>query len=152
MFLQGLPCALNQVWYKLYEFILHCLLFIFDIYQIYLRMSYTHYLWNTWELTSCCESFGLLNWGHRTQRRWGWSRTFISRYYRTGKDERSTLNMATRCLFRTVLNSFAGLNLGATNGQKWINVPRISSAAIQCRGLRQGEVKWYSVELAGVAC
>lgn len=77
-------------------------------------------------------------------RHWSCSCTFISRYHRTGKDKRSTLNMATRCMLRTVLNSFAGLNLGATNinvnAQKWINVPRISAAAFQCRGLRQGEV------------
>lgn len=52
--------------------------------------------------------------------------------------------MATRCMLRTVLNSFAGLNLGArnfnVNAQNWIKIPRISVAAIQCRGLRQGEV------------
>ncbi|XP_003971609.1 large ribosomal subunit protein mL66 [Takifugu rubripes] len=49
--------------------------------------------------------------------------------------------MATRSMLRTVLNSFAGLKLGATNVhvncQKWINVPRISAATIQCRGIRQ---------------
>ncbi|CAG09066.1 unnamed protein product, partial [Tetraodon nigroviridis] len=49
--------------------------------------------------------------------------------------------MAARCLLRTVLNSFADLSLRATNinvnAQKWINVPRISASAIQCRGLRQ---------------
>lgn len=77
---------------------------------------------------------------------WSWScsRTFISRYYKTGKDKRSTLNMATRSMLRTVLNSFAGLNFGATNVhvncQKRINVPRISAATIQCRGIRQGDV------------
>lgn len=95
-------------------------------------------------LRPAASHLGLLNWVQGTQRRWRCSRAFISRYDRTGRDKRSTLNMATRCLLRTVLNSFAGLNLGAThinvNAQKWINVPRISAAAIQCRGLRQGEV------------
>lgn len=77
---------------------------------------------------------------------WSWScsRTLISRYYKTGKDKRSTLNMATRCMLRTVLNSFVGLKLGHTNVQgnvqKWINVPRIGAATIQCRGIRQGDV------------
>lgn len=95
-------------------------------------------------LRPAANNFDLLNWIQCTQRRWSCSRTFVSRYYRTGRDKRSTLNMATRCMLRTVLNSFAGLNLGATNitvnAQKWINVPKISAAAIQCRGLRQGEI------------
>lgn len=144
MFLQGLSCAFIQVSYKPYGLILYYLWFIFCIHQIHLKMSYTHYIFNILQLTSCCESLGLLNWVPCTQRHWSCSCTFISRYHRTGKDKRSTLNMATRCMLRTVLNSFAGLNLGATNinvnAQKWINVPRISAAAFQCRGLRQGEV------------
>lgn len=66
-------------------------------------------------------------------------------------------------MLKTVLNSFTGLNLGAANisanAQKWINVPRISAAAIQCRGLRQGEVFPKMVQclapgdrLVGIAC
>lgn len=69
----------------------------------------------------------------------------ISRDYQTGKDEDEgqELNMAARCMLRSVWTSFAGSKLGAAGTnvkvQQRINIPELPALTIQSRGIRQGE-------------
>lgn len=132
------PCVVENL-----RIILYYIRFFDWIYQRYLQMCCSHDTWFIYCNLLAAENNSVWSILY-SQWRWRDSRIFISRDYKTGKDKRSTWNMATRCMLRTLYNSFVGLNLGVTNAnvnaKTWINVPRISAAAIQCRGIRQGEV------------